>query len=214
MNTEDAAYFTDNYPDYERQTSPAKLTFYMNLVNRWLEKGQRLFEIGVGQGHFLEKASQQYDCSGCDVNEYGLKITRQKVPSGELRLGSYESIPEDPKVHAVIAWDVLEHISKLDEALSVIYSRLEKAGFLIGIVPVYDGPLGWLVRRLDHDPTHVHKLSRKDWRDKLKKYNFQIVAFGGVIRKLMWSRWYLHLTWPQFLLRPIGSAYYFVAQKR
>ena len=214
MSAENEAYFNENYQDYERQTSPAKLTFYMNLMNRWVEKGQSLFEIGVGQGHFLQKASQEYNCSGCDINEYGLKMTKEKVPSADLRSGSYECIPEDPKVHVVVAWDVLEHIEEVEEAVSVIYSRLGEEGFLIGIVPVYDGPLGWLVRRLDHDPTHVHKLSRKDWYEKLKKYNFQIVSFGGVIRKLMWSRWYVHLTWPQFILRRIGSACYFVAQKR
>jgi hypothetical protein len=26
---------------------------------------------------------------------------------------------------------------------------------LMCVVPVYDGPLGWLVQRLDHDTTHV-----------------------------------------------------------
>jgi SAM-dependent methyltransferase len=56
----------------------------------------------------------------------------------------------------VVSWDVLEHIEPLDDALKTIYDRLADNGILIGVVPVYDGPLGWLVHRMDRDPTHLH----------------------------------------------------------
>jgi SAM-dependent methyltransferase len=206
-------YFNENYVDYELQTSEPKLEFYLNLLRKWVPPGRAIFELGVGKGHFFQKAFSQYDCEGCDINEFGLEVARSKVPDAKLFWGSYECIPTDRAPYAVVAWDVLEHIPELDKALSVIYSRLEAGGFLIAIVPVYDGPLGWLVEYLDRDPTHVFKLSRREWIEKLKSHHFQLVETGAVIRKLIMSRWYLHLTRPRFMLRRIGSAYYFVAQK-
>ena len=53
----DEAYYRDNYQDYERQASPAKLDFYMQLLSRWVPAGARVFELGVGQGNFLARAS-------------------------------------------------------------------------------------------------------------------------------------------------------------
>jgi ubiquinone/menaquinone biosynthesis C-methylase UbiE len=211
--SEGEAYFRDNYPNYELQTSRRKLGFYMNLLRKWIPKGKPIFELGVGMGHFLKTAVSEYECGGCDINEFGLNIARSKVPNANILPGSYECVPMEPPPFAVVAWDVLEHIPELDTALSVIYSRISKGGFLIGVVPVYDGPLGWLVQCLDRDSSHASKLSRREWLSKLKKHNFKVVESGGIIRKLIWNRYYLHITRPQCLMRRIGSAYYFVGQK-
>ncbi len=207
-------YFSENYHDYERQTSRRKLDFYMRLVRKWVPAGSRLFELGVGKGHFLERATGQYACLGCDIDRHGLETARGRVPTAALYRGSVECIPGSPCPDAVVAWDVLEHLERLDEALRVIHSRLSDEGVLIGIVPVYDGPLGWLVRALDRDRTHVSRFSRSRWVQRLEEHGFEIVERGGTIRRLVLSRWYVHLTWPQSLLRSAGSAMYFVAKKK
>lgn len=208
------AYFDNNYPDYELQASKNKVNFYLNLLGKWVARKKRVFELGIGLGNFLEAASSDYDCMGCDVNEFAVERTQSRCPDADLFSGSYECIPAEPAADAVVAWDVLEHIKDVDQAISVIHSRIAENGFLIGIVPVYDGPLGWLVRCLDNDPTHLWKLSRKDWQKKLCEHNFSVVECGGVIRKLVAGKWYVHITWPQPLLRRIGSAFYFVAKKQ
>jgi hypothetical protein len=69
-----------------------------------------------------------------------------------------------------------------------------------------------LTRLLDRDPTHVWKLSRRDWLDRVRKHGFEIVDYGGIVRKLIAGRWYLHVTSPQFLLRGCSGAIYFVAR--
>lgn len=206
-------YYDSNYAHYERQTSARKLDFYTKLVRAWIPRGSRLFELGVGMGDFLERASAEYECSGCDVNPYGLLKAREKLSAVSIRAGSVECIPTEPASDAVVSWDVLEHLTDLDGALRSIRSALTKAGVLIAVVPVYDGPLGWLVRRLDHDPTHVSKWSRVAWLAKLREHGFEIVEHGGILRKLIFSRWYLHVTGPQPLLRRAGSALWFVARK-
>lgn len=213
MNLEGKEYFSKNYADYERQSSRRKLEFYVKLVRKWVPQGKTIFELGVGMGHFLQMASKEYVCQGCDINKFGLDKARARVPKAALLEGSFECIDIRTPPFAVIAWDVLEHIERLDDAMAFIYSSLDKYGFLIGIVPVFDGPLGSLASYLDKDLTHIWKLSRTEWIAKLNSHHFTVVDSGGVIRKLLFSRWYLHIIWPQCLLRRIGSAFYFVAQK-
>jgi SAM-dependent methyltransferase len=207
------AYYRENYPDYERQNPPQKLDFYMSLVRSWTPPGGRLHELGVGLGAFLARADAEYSCSGSEVNTYGLARARKRAPGATVWQGSFECVPEAPPPDVVVAWDVLEHVAELDEALTCIWDRLPVEGALVAVVPVYDGPLGWLVRLLDRDPTHVSKWPRARWLDTLERHRFEVVASGGVLRRLVLKRWYIHLTRPAWLWRPVGSALWFVARK-
>jgi len=155
------SYYSDNYVDYAKQNPPPKIRFYLDLVERWVEKGQRIFELGVGLGLFLERATERFACQGCDINSYAIGVTHEKLPELFVVEGSYECIPTTPPPKAVVCWDSLEHLLDLDSALKSIFSKLPQGGYLIGMVPVYDGALGWLVYNLDKDPTHVTKISRQ-----------------------------------------------------
>jgi SAM-dependent methyltransferase len=209
------AYYADNYPDYAAQNPDHKLAFYRGLLRRHVPPGARLFELGVGLGLFLETVRSEYECSGCDINDYGVEQTRRRTGLTRLRVGSTETLagesPDAPDV--IVAWDVLEHLPDLDLALREIHAGLAPGGHLIAVVPVYDGPLGWLVTLLDKDPTHVTKESRRFWLRKLADSGFEVREWGGVLRRLVGSR-YVHLTRPQPLLRRIGSALYVAARKR
>ena len=206
-------YYRENYPDYERQSSQRKLDFYLRLLRSRVPAGSRLHEIGVGSGYFLAHATSEYVCSGSEVNPYGLSEARRRAPKATLYAGSFEQIPVDPPPDVVVAWDVLEHIADLDAALDCIRGRLAERGSLAAVVPVYDGPLGWLVWRLDHDPTHVWRWPRHAWVASLRRHGFEIVESGGIIRRLLMKRWYLHVTRPAPILRRVGSAFWFVARK-
>jgi SAM-dependent methyltransferase len=206
------AYYRDNYGDYERQASPGKLEFYLRLLARSIAPGSRVFELGVGQGNFLAFASSTYVMEGADVNAFGVEQAQRRAPSATVRVGSYEQLAAARPIDAVVAWDVLEHLPDLDRGLAAIFGALRPGGMLVGVVPVYDGPLGPVVRALDRDPTHVSKLGRADWLQRLRRHGFDVIEHGGILRKLVLSRWYVHVTRPQFLLRRAGSALYFAAR--
>jgi hypothetical protein len=71
------------------------------------------------------------------------------------------------------------------------------------VVPVYDGPLGPVVRMLDGDPTHVHKESRDFWLDWAGE-RFVIQEWCGVFRYLLPRGPYIN--WPTQALRRIAPA--------
>lgn len=207
------AYYRENYPDYAAQNPARKLAFYRGLLRRHVRPGARLFELGVGLGLFLETVRSEYVCAGCDVNTFGVEQTRRRTGLERLHVGSFETLDGEPAPDVVVAWDVLEHLPDLDHALGAIHTHLAAGGSLIGVVPVYDGPLGWLVHLLDKDPTHVTKQSRRFWLRKLSEAGFQVREWGGILRRLVGS-YYVHLTRPQILLRRVGSAVYFVAERK
>lgn len=204
-------YYSENYADYDRQNSATKLSFYLRLLRRHVEPGAKIFELGVGKGNFLKLAARKYQVTGCDVNADGIRAARAKVPEAKILEGSSETIAADT-YDAVVSFDVLEHLPDLSAGLRAIYAGLKADGVLIGVVPVYDGPLGWLVRRLDKDPTHLTKESRIYWLAALRQAGFHVEERGGILRKLVGGR-YVHFTRPQGLLWSTGVAIYFVASK-
>ncbi len=205
-------YYSENYANYEAQTPREKLDFYLKLLGRHVPNGRTIFELGVAMGHFLERASLTYNCQGSDINSFGVETAKKKCPTATLAVGSFEQIPTGTDLSAVVSWDVLKHLPDIRMGLSTIYTRLPKGGLLVGVVPIYDGALGWLVRRLDTDPTHVIKVGRGDWHMLLKEQGFEVIESGGILRKLLGQK-YFHFTKPQPILRHCCSALYFVAKK-
>lgn len=208
------AYYDENCGDDEARTSPRKLAFYLALVRKWVPEGGLLFEMGVGQGRFLQLAAAHYRAAGCDINSFGAALTAARAPTADVMRGSHEALANRPPLDAVVAWDVLEHLTDLDAALAAVRRSLAPAGKLIGVVPVYDGPLGWLVHLMDRDRTHVSKEGRRWWIEKLESQGFEVIESGGILRKLIAHRCYVHLTFPQAALRSTGVAIYFVARRK
>jgi hypothetical protein len=60
------------------------------------------------------------------------------------------------------------------------------------VVPVYDGLSGPIIRRLDRDPTHVHKWPRDRWLDWAASH-FEVVDWTGILRWLTPLGYYLHV---------------------
>jgi hypothetical protein len=69
---------------------------------------------------------------------------------------------------------------------------LRPGGWFLMVVPVYDGACGPLIRTMDRDPTHVHKLGRGEWLAWVGRH-FEVVEWWGIVRYLLPGRFYLHL---------------------
>ena len=92
----------------------------------------------------------------------------------------------------VTCFDILEHTRDLGKALDNILDLLEDGGVLALTVPVYDGPLGWLVNMLDKDETHTYRRARDFWLEEVSK-RFDILDYVGIWRYFFFHRLYLNL---------------------
>jgi SAM-dependent methyltransferase len=214
------AYYTTTYRDYARQNPPHKLAFYRSIVEGHMpsRRPARVLDIGCGLGSFIaclrdsDLDRKQFILAGMDVSEFAVAVNKAKYPEETFTVCSADEIASlGQTFDAVTAFDVLEHLQHPDRAADAIASSLADDGTFIFVVPVYDGPLGPLVKLLDKDESHVQLRSRHWWLDWTNSH-FDVTGWLGIFRILTpWSQ-YIHM--PTTALRRVAPAILITAGKR
>ncbi len=205
-------YFDETYGGNYLRRSPAyKWRAFLKVILHYRKTG-RLLDIGCALGMFLQKATQYFDCAGSDLSAYALNEARKRLP-GNIRLfqGSLGSLPGEAIYDVVTCFDIIEHVPDLESVWKNLLALLKPDGLLVVTVPVYDGPLGKLVDRLDHDLTHIHRRERRFWIQELTAH-FQVVDVLGIWRYFLLNCFYLNV-----VSRPswrVATALMIVAEKR
>ena len=197
----DKHYFDRAYRNYELQNPPRKLDYYLAQIEGRLPEGSKdILDVGCGLGSFLERADRahpDWTLAGSDIDDEGVTTTRIRVPRAIVHQASAEHHPFPPDSFDIItAWDVIEHVPDLGAVASAVARMLRPRGLFMFVVPVYDGVTGPLIRRLDKDPTHIHKQSRAEWV-AWAGMHFADVEWHGVVRYLV-GRSYLHVPTSRF----------------
>lgn len=204
-------YFDNAYGPYYRLRNPQhKWLSFLGEIKKYISKG-RLLDIGCAYGLFLMEASTYFECTGVDVSQHAVSVARKTLPSNiHLFTGAVGDLHLDAKFNLITCFDVLEHTKDLGEALDNIYDLLDDNGVLTITVPVYDGPLGWLVNSLDKDETHTYRRPRSFWLEEVSKH-FEILDYVGIWRYFFFHRYYLNLM--SRMTRRITPALMIVARK-
>jgi len=204
------AYFDKAYMGcYCARNPRRKMIYYLSRIRRVCPEGN-LLDIGCAYGVFLSYANAYYKCTGCDVDSDVVAVARRRVQKARFFEAALPAIPGSLEYDVVTCFDVLEHVESIHDALNNIRRILRDGGVLCVVVPVYDGPLGWIVRGLDRDPTHVHRTGREWWRCQLRKAGFTELHWEGIVRYPI-GRFYMHVAGT--VLRSIGAACLFVLRK-
>lgn len=212
--TFEESYFATHYGDYRRQNPDRKLDWYVSTAQRLSDADPiRHLDVGCGLGAFLAHAVRAgWDSHGSDVSEFGVERARATAPTADVRVAAAHDQPwPDDSFDVVTALDVLEHLPRLFDTLDSIQAMLRPDGILIAVMPVYDGPSGPLIRRLDADPTHIHKWDRKAWLELIDS-RFEMLDWQGVFRFLLPRGPYLHF--PTRRLRRVAPAILVAARNR
>lgn len=198
-------YFEQVYDgQYDARNPSYKHRAYVREVLRVAPSGSRLLEIGCAYGAFLREAERVLDAEGCDVSAHAVAVASTRVRSARVFQADIRAIATPTPYDVVVGFDVLEHVPDLDDAVRHLWRLLKPGGALVIVVPVYDTVVGVLVRYLDRDPTHVHKLSRYAWLDRLVRGGFRISSWKGVMRYHLRGRWYVQ--WHSRLGRAFSPA--------
>ena len=209
MKLFDKKYFDTYYSDYKKQNPGHKLIYYCNFLQKYVAKG-RLLDIGCSYGMFVKTASSYYNTFGMDTDPEIVAEAAVRSKQTHFVVGKLPEIPLSG-LDVITVLDVLEHVPDLDRIMRHLHGALNNSGIALIVVPVYDGPLGWLVRILDHDHTHIHKQSRKFWINAVEPY-FELVEWQGIFRKLILGMYYLHI--PTTGLRAIAPAIAMILRKK
>jgi SAM-dependent methyltransferase len=205
------SYFDTAYGPYYQLRNPRyKWVSFLREIRRYISQGS-LLDIGCAYGLFLKEASQYFQCVGTDISEHAISHARSTLPNDiEAFVGAAGSLPVNKQYDLITCFDILEHTKDLGKALDNIHELLKEHGVLTITVPVYDGPLGWLVDRLDKDETHTYRRPRGFWLEEISK-RFEILDHVGIWRYFFFHRYYLNLM--SRMTRRITPALMIIARK-
>ncbi len=198
-------YYRDYYGSYERQNPERKLQHYVDTVRGALgdAKNPKVLDIGCAFGRFVSAMDSDWQRYGADVSNHAVAWAKDNVPNAHFAVIGDRTIPFEDRFAAITAWDVIEHIPDLETVARDTNEHLEANGAFVFVVPVYDGPLGPVVRTLDRDPTHIHKNSRGFWLEWASRH-FRVERWWGIFRYLVPGGPYLHV--PSKALRSIAPS--------
>jgi SAM-dependent methyltransferase len=200
--TFDEAYFTGQYPDYFRQNPLRKVEWYVRFAEPWSPAGPTAhLDIGCGLGALAgyTASTGRYTTHATDISEHAVDVVRKRFPAVDAQVGSAEQVIWPDKLFGLISiMDVLEHLENPAASLRAAKRQLAPGGAVLIAVPVYDGLSGPMIRRLDKDPSHLHKWGRQRWLSLISQH-FEIRQWAGVFRLLPPAGPYLHI--PTAVLR-------------
>lgn len=196
MSDFEQGYFEDIYGgDYDRRNPEYKTRGMMDALLRF-ETGGRLVDVGCAYGAFLKQASLAgtFELHGTDLSAHAVQVAQERLgAAASLQVGGlFDSKFEPGFFDVVCLFDVIEHIEDQDAAFARIRELLRPSGLLALTVPVYDGPLGRVVEALDNDPTHLHKLGRRDWVQACRSRDFEVMHWFGLYRYFVGGRVYAY----------------------
>jgi SAM-dependent methyltransferase len=210
----DESYYKKYYPDYDLKNTPCKLAYYRDTLARFLPPEAahpKILDLGCAFGQFVAALDPLWQAYGTDVSEFAVGHAKKLVPRGTFAVMRDGVIPFSERFAAVTAWDVLEHIPDLDRTAADVREHLVERGVFAFAVPVYDGPLGRLVNRLDRDVTHINRFPRRFWLEWARRH-FEIDYWSGAFRYLLPGGYYIH--WTSHTLRHVSPAVVVIARQR
>ncbi|MDI3501051.1 MAG: hypothetical protein PWP22_822 [Thermoanaerobacter sp.] len=166
----------------------------VDVALKLLEKGDRLLDVGCGDGTLGYHAKNMYnEIYGVDISEKALKIARKRgVITFKVDLNKDKLPFQDNFFDAVTCLDVIEHVIDPRFLIKEIYRVLKTGGILIISTPnIRDWKYlfslifkGKFPKTSDDtelwDGGHLHYFTFKDIEELLKSNGFKIVKKCGV----------------------------------
>ena len=195
MTTEpkfEGSYFDEAYgPNYQLRNPDYKWESFLKVIRKHAASG-RLLDVGCAYGLFLSNALPFFQCTGVDISVHAVQKARSRLPSQvDLFVAEAGAIHAGSHFDIITCFDILEHTSDLDVVLDNLWDLLVEDGLLVFTVPVYDGPIGWLVNLLDKDQTHNYRCPRAFWLNKIKN-KFTLLEYTGIWRYFLLNRYYIN----------------------
>jgi SAM-dependent methyltransferase len=174
-----ADYFTSLYGARPRQTPADKLrdALIRRTLHAFIDQG-RLLEIGCGFGYLLGSFDRRFERYGTDISAHAVAFARDKLPDAHVVVADIQDgIPFAGAFDAIIAINVIEHLSAPEAALDAIAAHLRPGGIFVAHLPTISSRLaGWFYSRsYARDVTHVYRPSGAAFNDLVTRAGFRIL---------------------------------------
>lgn len=135
-----------------------------------LQQRARIFELGSGVGAMATLLHDKgHEVVGSDISSLMVKTAKElNTPVPFVLCDVEKKLPVSKKLDVIMAFEVLEHLPRLDRAMKNIFQALRKGGYFVGTSP-YPYKKNFL------DPTHVNVKYPQEWSKIFRKQGFSDV---------------------------------------
>jgi len=157
-----------------QQVKKITLNKKVKLIDQYSLDEKILLDIGCGTGEFLAYAkNKNWNTVGVEVNQNA----RNKASNKNLKI--YKSLEDLPnrQFNIISLWHVLEHLTNLNEKISLIKRKLDDNGTLIIAVPnykSYDAKHYKEFWAAYDTPRHLWHFSQDAIKILFEKHNFKV----------------------------------------
>lgn len=155
----------------------------LKLIEKYTNSIGNLLEIGCATGYFLEMALQRgWKVKGIEISQWAANIAMKKLGGNCIINSSIEKAInslENKKYDAIVAWDVIEHLSDPQNILKKICQLLTPNGLFAITTPDSSGLLSsltgkfWLNYR--KVPEHIYFFDKNSISQLLSQLGFTII---------------------------------------
>tara|TARA_R110002096_G_scaffold135560_2_gene287606 strand:- start:859 stop:1719 length:861 start_codon:yes stop_codon:yes gene_type:complete len=109
----------------------------LKLINSFSLENKILLDVGCGTGDFLQTAqNNNWQVSGIEPNEKARAIANKKTNNSVFEIDQLLKFDRD-SFGVITLWHVLEHLSNLENQITILKKLLKPNGTLIIAVPNY-----------------------------------------------------------------------------
>lgn len=111
-------------------------TLAASLKQSGLEAGASLFDVGAGDGGFLQMARDEFGCEvhGNEISVAAAQLAKERHGI-EIEIGDLAMLGHKDEFDIVTLWCVLAHVPNGDQLLSDVFEMLRPGGLLIMQTP-------------------------------------------------------------------------------
>ena len=177
------------YVDYDKDKAPMIKAFnrFLNIIEKFSIKKGKLLDVGAASGFFLELAKKrEWDVSGVEISEFAASKAREKGLN--VTTGTIEDLKENngERFSVITMWDVIEHMSNPESAVSKAKEFLEGGGIIAINTPDSGSLVAKTLGRKWHlivPPEHLFLFSKKNMKALLKKQGFEVLLIANIGKK-------------------------------
>lgn len=150
----------------------------IKILKKHLNKSSRILEIGSGSGVLVGLLKEDFsNVDGIEPSRYFCDYAKEKYDV-DMKNISFEMLDGSKKYDAVVALDVIEHVTSPNDFMKVVGDILNDEGITIIVTPNKDsisakimGKKWWHIR-----PPHLFYFDDKSFNVLAKKYNFNFIS--------------------------------------
>jgi ubiquinone/menaquinone biosynthesis C-methylase UbiE len=151
----------------------------LKLIKKYVKSG-KLYDIGVGWGHFLYTAKLLgFETSGVEISELMHHYATTDLKLDVVHDNFFNLDLPDNNWDVATMWDVLEHINEPDKAIEKVWGILKPGAYLVLQVPQIDSKVArkqkekWSMMSIEH----INYFSKESIKTLLEAKGFEVVKY-------------------------------------